>query len=154
MMKITTKNIRLLSAAAVTILALAACSSDKKAEGAAAGPTETQEDIIKTSSAGLPQGRIAEGEALAKSQTGPTKQACIECHGMDGAAPTDPPYPVLAGQYADYMAHSLVAYREGQRKNAVMGAQAGHLNDQDIADLSAYFASRPAKLSNLSKGYE
>ena len=153
MMKITTRNIRLLSAAAVTIFALTACSSEKSAEGDTK-VTETQEEIIKTSSAGLPQGRIAEGEKLAKSQTGPTKQACIECQGADGAAPTDPTYPLLAGQYADYIARALVDYRDGKRKNAVMVGQAGHLNDQDIADVSAYFASRPAKLTNLSKGYE
>lgn len=148
-----TKSIqfRLLSAAAIATLALAACSSEKPAEGAAA---ESHEEVVRTSSAGLPDGRLAEGQKLAQSQSGPTKQACIECHGPNGDAPTDPTYPIIAGQYADYLAHSMVQYRDGKRKNSVMAGQVGHLNDQEIADLATYFASQKTKLTNLAKGYE
>ena len=52
-----------------------------------------------------------------------------------------PNYPVLAGQHADYMAHSLREYRSGARKNPIMLGIATPLSDADIEDLSAWFAS-------------
>lgn len=66
-------------------------------------------------------------------------QVCQACHGADGKG-TNPTYPVLAGQYADYMEQALKAYRDGGRKNAIMSGIAGPLSDQDIADLAAYYA--------------
>jgi cytochrome c553 len=67
-------------------------------------------------------------------------QVCQACHGADGKG-TNPIYPILAGQHADYMEHALKAYRDGSRKNAVMSGIAAPLSDQDIADLAAYYAS-------------
>ena len=61
-------------------------------------------------------------------------------------------YPKIGGQYADYLGHSLQAYRSGTRAGAtadVMGAQAKGLNDQQIADLAAYFASVPRQVRDL-----
>ncbi len=37
---------------------------------------------------------------------------------------------------------ALAAYRDGSRKNAVMGSFATNLSDEDIADLAAYYASQ------------
>ena len=51
-------------------------------------------------------------------------QTCVACHGNDGIG-IMPEYPNLAGQHADYIEHSLKAYRAGQRKNAVMGGIRG-----------------------------
>ena len=67
-------------------------------------------------------------------------QVCQACHGIDGKG-SNPAYPVLAGQYADYMEHALKAYRDGGRTNVIMAGIAAPLSDQDIADLSAYYAS-------------
>jgi cytochrome c553 len=53
-----------------------------------------------------------------------------------------PEYPNLAGQHADYLKHSLKAYRAGQRKNAVMGGMAAALTDKDISELAAYYSSQ------------
>jgi cytochrome c553 len=77
--------------------------------------------------------------------------ACATCHGADFKTPIDPTYPILAGQYADYLAHALVAYRDSAnpmmgRNNAVMALQAAHLSDRDIADITAYLASLPGPL--------
>lgn len=72
--------------------------------------------------------------------------ACAACHGEGGAKPILPEYPVLAGQYANYLEHTLREYRSGARKNAIMAAQAGALSDQDIKELSQYFASQPGPL--------
>ena len=72
---------------------------------------------------------------------GKTKAApCVACHGEDGMG-IAPNYPVLAGQHADYLAHSLRQYRSGERKNAIMAGFAANLSDDDIEDLAAWFAS-------------
>jgi cytochrome c553 len=76
---------------------------------------------------------------------------CSSCHGADFKTPIDPSYPTIAGQYADYLAHALAAYRDSTnpmmgRSNAIMALQAAHLTDQDIADISAYLASLPGPL--------
>ncbi|MES0873251.1 c-type cytochrome [Sinimarinibacterium thermocellulolyticum] len=84
---------------------------------------------------------------LAAAAAAPEKAAaCAACHGEGGAKPILPEYPVLAGQYASYLEHSLREYRSGARKNAIMAAQAAALSDADIEALSRYFASQPGPL--------
>lgn len=125
-------------------LALAACSGQG---GSHAADGDTPQ---ASSSAGLPNGRIAVGEQLANAKGKATGQSCIDCHGPDGNAPIDASYPKLGGQYADYLAHALQQYRKGEREHALMTPQAAGLGDQDIADLAAYFGSRPGQLRDLS----
>lgn len=80
---------------------------------------------------------------------GKTKVAtCVACHGQDGNA-VDPQYPRLAGQYADYLAQALHEYKDGRRNNAIMKGFAATLSDEDIDDVSAYFATMPSKLQGL-----
>jgi cytochrome c553 len=67
---------------------------------------------------------------------------CAACHGEAGAKPIMPVYPILAGQHADYLARAINDYKTGVRKDPVMAGMAATLNDQDIADLSAYFAGQ------------
>ncbi|MCL7714045.1 c-type cytochrome [Stenotrophomonas mori] len=125
--------------------ALAACSQP---EGDSSGRSAA-EPGHGSSSAGLPQGRIAAGERLANAKGQATGQSCIDCHGADGNAPIDPSYPKLGGQYGDYLAHALQAYRSGDREQVLMTPQAADLSDQDIADLAAYFGARPSQLRDL-----
>lgn len=66
---------------------------------------------------------------------------CASCHGAEGVAISDQ-FPNLAGQYKDYLIQSLRAYRSGERNNAVMGSFATNLSDEDIANLSAWYASQ------------
>lgn len=66
---------------------------------------------------------------------------CAACHGADGNSAIAE-YPKLAGQHASYLATSLKGYRDGSRVNAIMQGMAMPLSDEDIADLSAYFASQ------------
>lgn len=128
-------------------LALAACS------GAEAPATEEAE-APKSSSAGLPDGNIDAGQKLAASKGAATGQSCLDCHGPDGNQPIDPTYPKLGGQYADYLAHALQQYRAGNRDNALMASQAKALTDQQIADLGAYFGSRPGTLRDLQGAHD
>lgn len=79
--------------------------------------------------------------AVGDAEAGKTKSAvCAACHGADGKA-LQPTYPNLAGQHVAYIAKQLTNYRDGERVNALMSGQATNLSDQDILDLSAYFAS-------------
>ncbi|MCL7941797.1 cytochrome c [Halomonas sp. ATCH28] len=69
--------------------------------------------------------------------------ACAACHGTDGMG-TAPIYPNLAGQSATYLESAMKAYRDGQRSGgmaALMNPQAQGLSDEDIADISAYYAN-------------
>ena len=128
-------------------LALSACGQQDSAE---AGHEVAAAHA--SSSAGLPQGDAAAGKALA-SEKGASGQACVDCHGADGNAPIDASYPKLGGQYADYLEHSMQAYRSGARSGSpttdLMASQAKELSDQQIADLAAYFAGAPSQLRDL-----
>jgi cytochrome c553 len=88
---------------------------------------------------------LATGLAQAGNpELGRAKSApCVACHGDDGRG-TAPNFPVLAGQYADYLALALRQYRSGERENALMAPFAANLSDADIADLAAYYASKRA----------
>lgn len=86
------------------------------------------------------QPALSAGDAAA----GQAKAAvCGACHGADGKA-IQPAYPNLAGQHASYLAKQLRDYRDGNRVNALMTGQAAGLSDQDILDLSAYYAAMPS----------
>ena len=90
-------------------------------------------------------GDSARGAELAK------KYNCASCHGADCKTPIDPSYPKLAGQHADYLAHSLAAYKRGNksingRNNPIMAGMAQPLSDRDMADIAVYLHSLPGPL--------
>ncbi|MDX1391375.1 MAG: cytochrome c [Rheinheimera sp.] len=68
---------------------------------------------------------------------------CAACHGSNGIS-IIPDYPNLAGQKEKYLQSAIKAYRDGERKNAIMSPMATGLTDADVANLAAYFASLPA----------
>ena len=74
---------------------------------------------------------------------------CQACHGADGNGIGDPQYPLLAGQYADYLAKALHDYKSGARDNAIMKGFASTLSDQDMLDLAAFFSGQTTKLRDL-----
>lgn len=96
---------------------------------------------------------MAEGDPAA----GKTKAAaCAGCHGTDGKALL-PAYPNLAGQHASYISKQLKDYQSGARANAIMVGMAAALSEQDVEDISAYYASLApvtgiANEENLEKG--
>ena len=77
--------------------------------------------------------------------------ACVACHGENGLgveAPLSPKPAVLAGQHVDYLEQALAAYRNGRRKNVVMGGMAQLLTgDEDIKIAAAYFAGQASPLA-------
>ena len=88
--------------------------------------------------------------AKGDSSAGKTKSAtCAACHGADGNTPIDANTPKIAGQHEDYLVKVLGDYRSGARSNAVMAAQTAALKDQDIADLSAYYAAQKGDVKEI-----
>ena len=90
---------------------------------------------------------LALGAGLSVAHAGPPEKltTCAACHGSDGKS-TQPIYPNLAGQYANYLEQALKEYRAGTRKNPIMAAQATGLSDADIRELAAYFAAQSGPL--------
>jgi cytochrome c553 len=84
-------------------------------------------------------GNIAAGKEKATA-------LCASCHGADGVTAIDPSYPKLAGQYPDFLARALHDYKTGARKNPIMMGMSAALSREDIANVSAYYASLPSPL--------
>lgn len=70
-------------------------------------------------------------------------QVCAGCHGENGIAVASA-FPNLAGQHASAIYKQLRDYAGGQRVSPIMGPLAATLDDRQMADLAAYFASRDA----------
>ncbi|MDI1274041.1 c-type cytochrome [Polaromonas sp.] len=77
-------------------------------------------------------------------KAGESKNAmCIGCHGIKGYQANFPEVykvPMISGQNAKYIDAALHAYKKGERKHPTMRGIAESLNDQDIADLAAYYS--------------
>lgn len=82
----------------------------------------------------------ADGDAERGKQLSVT---CAACHGADGNS-VNPEWPSLAGQHTDYLVNALTDYREGVRQNVLMSSQAMNLDDQQIADLAAFYSAQTA----------
>ncbi len=80
-------------------------------------------------------------------------QLCQGCHGEFGNS-TEPLIPKLAGQYGKYISKELRNYQSGVRTHQIMNAMAGTISDDDLADISAYFASRPKMKGSGSSSNE
>jgi len=77
-------------------------------------------------------GDAAAGKAKAGS--------CAGCHGSSGVS-ANGMYPNLAGQQEKYLVKQLKDFRDGKRKDPLMGGMAKPLSDADIDNLAAYYAS-------------
>jgi cytochrome c553 len=67
---------------------------------------------------------------------------CQGCHGAEGGS-FEPLIPSLAGQYGKYMAKQIYDYQAGKRSHPIMNAMAATINDADLGDIVAFFASQP-----------
>lgn len=64
---------------------------------------------------------------------------CVACHGRRGIS-VAPGYPNLGGQKQQYLINEITAYRDGDRKDPIMGPMARHLSDAEIANLASYLS--------------
>ncbi len=84
--------------------------------------------------------------AAAETAVPEKAKLCAACHGEGGSKPILPEYPIIGGQYPNYLSHVLHEYKDGKRKNAVMNAQAATLTDDEIKALSQYFGRQESPL--------
>ena len=82
------------------------------------------------------------GARAADVEAGKAKatEVCGACHGENGISQTEN-IPSLAGQLDQYIQWQLVYFRAGSRKNEQMQPIVEQLNNDDIRNLGAYFAS-------------
>lgn len=73
-----------------------------------------------------------------------SSQVCAACHTADGSRGS-PANPILQGQHAEYLAKQLTEFKSGKRKNAVMSGMAAPLSEEDIRNVSAFYAAKTAK---------
>ena len=86
------------------------------------------------------------GLAFAKGDAGvgKTKVAtCTACHGATGISAA-PNYPNIAGQGERYLIKQLKEIKSGVRSVPEMAPFVAKLSDQDMEDISAFYASQPA----------
>jgi cytochrome c553 len=67
-------------------------------------------------------------------------ELCAGCHGDNGISQTEN-IPSLAGQPDQFIQWQLVYFRSGTRKNEQMQPIVEQINNEDIRNLGAYFAS-------------
>lgn len=74
-------------------------------------------------------------------------ERCAECHGIDGnihAANESAKIPKLAGQSPHYLLKQFQDFRSDARANDFMGMMARNLDDAEVVDILAWYASQPA----------
>ena len=83
------------------------------------------------------------GAALAQDAEAGRKVAglCRTCHGLDGIA-VMPVAPNIGGESAGYLAAQLAAFRSGARENEMMTVVARGLSEQQVADVTAWYAGQ------------
>ena len=84
----------------------------------------------------LRSGDVARGEALAAGKK------CSKCHG-DAGVSDDSEDTNIAGMETGYFYKQLKDYQGGQRDNRSMKKQVKDMDDQQMADLAAYYATLP-----------
>jgi cytochrome c553 len=87
--------------------------------------------------AAQPKGDIAKGKEIATN-------ICAACHAADGNSGIAM-YPKLSAQFPNYIFHQTKAIKEGKRTTgaaASMAPMVMGLSDQDIADVSAFYAKQ------------
>ena len=77
--------------------------------------------------------------------------ACMTCHMENGEGMQDSAFPQLAGMHPAYLSKQLKDLRGAKlRLSDVMNPIAKDLSDEDIANVSAYYASMP-RVSKIEK---
>ena len=94
---------------------------------------------------------LLSGSVFAVEQTAAELVAtrCSTCHGAMGQS-TSPIFPSLASQNPQYIAKQLHDFKAGKRVSDVMAPQVADLSENNISELAAFFAAKPAKVNRVS----
>lgn len=76
-----------------------------------------------------------------------SSQLCQGCHGVTGLSVEDL-IPNLAGQYSVYFAKQVHNFQTFERKHQIMNAMAQTISDEELLDVSAYYASQKQMKGN------
>lgn len=87
------------------------------------------QEPVRSSTTG--DGSASDGQAIS--------EPCSNCHGPDGNA-SNADMPTLAGQDARYFTKAMLAYQSGKRQDEKMFDAVEFLNEEDIANLAAFYA--------------
>jgi cytochrome c553 len=71
---------------------------------------------------------------------------CASCH-SEGGNSENTMFPRLAGQYESYLIRALKDYKAGKRTNPMMMGFASTLDDKDMQDIAAFYASQKKGLT-------
>jgi cytochrome c553 len=97
--------------------------------------------LVQTSAVAMTTQLLAESGSTSIGRGATVSMRCTMCHGVRGMS--DANTPNLAGQYASVIYKQLLDFQSGARRNAVMSPMVSNLTDQDMRDLSAYYAYLP-----------
>jgi len=75
---------------------------------------------------------------------------CVACHGADGNSVVGQ-WPTLAGQRESYLFEQLEHIRDEERVIAVMKGLLNNYSDDDLRDVSAFYASQKTKVSQAEE---
>ncbi len=76
--------------------------------------------------------------------------ACGACHGSDGNSPAAS-FPKLAGLGEKYLLKQLKDFKSGTRANPIMAGQVAALNETQMGDVAAYYASQTRSIGYAAK---
>lgn len=128
----------------VLFTASAAFAKNTHKEKAAAAPHSANE--LADDSPEAIKLRSGPGDPVAGKEK---SQLCQGCHGETGVS-IEGMAPKLAGQYGKYIAKQLRNFQSGTRVHQIMSDIAATVTDEDLADISAYFASQEKMKGNGS----
>ncbi len=98
-------------------------------------------------------GEIAEAKPMKKGDAEKGAKlvgTCVACHGADGNSVVGQ-WPTLAGQRESYLFEQLEHIRGEERVIAVMKGLLNDYSDDDLRDVSAFYASQKTKVSQADE---
>jgi cytochrome c553 len=113
-----------------------------------------QETSALHTRASIDASSLARGKSIAQHGI-PERRvpSCVDCHGPS-SEPRNPVFPILAGQYADYLVLQLKLFQTHQRGGSpyahLMHPMAARLTPTDMRDVALYYASLTSDTEALS----
>jgi cytochrome c553 len=127
--------------------ALKAYASGERPHATMHSQAATLSDEDRTNIAAYVSGTAATSNGEVVGTPPPSTQTCVSCHGTDGAKTIGADYPILAGQYRDYLVQALKDYKSGKRKNPVMAGIITAVNEKDFEAIAEFFSRQAALCS-------
>lgn len=134
-------------------LPLLFCATLALSQAAYAGQGKAKPATAELKLVAASRGDVAQGRLKVETER------CQECHGIDGHASgtgdgvaSEGKFPKLAGQFAEYMVKQVRDFRSGARKHDFMAIMARSLDDCDLLDIAAYYASQPTMAGEAGTG--